>query len=423
MEVTSSSELAPANSELADAWQKKARALDSYRWSQLLANGSVLASGASWAKAWAADMLLGLRAHFHTRSAPGPSQERLVLLQDTPTVTESFIRTLRDMGLDPVATQRLPLKAAIQERKLCRPAHRVPLRYYAYAAHAEWLARANTPKAILSIGDAGLITPFLRLSLNAQGKKLIQLAPLPTTKNSRRWSMTDCDLLLCPGQSALAASRTRPLRMGSTLAVLAGSPLVERGFDLPAPAPGLARLLLVGSGPEFEQQPGHRLAYELVLKWAQAHPETEICYKAHPQGSSDFWLKAAKALSNVVVLPAGTELVDVMAQASAVITVSAHGALEATLAQRPVVFVDTGQTIDRLEQGRFFGRKIGSGIDLEQRLEWLCNHHEQALQQSKAFLEHHLAHGLKGPEHLARLVDRVVRGQQIEAVSLEGTSG
>ncbi|MFD1693035.1 hypothetical protein ACFSHR_20405 [Azotobacter chroococcum] len=94
-------------------------------------------------------------------------------------------------------------------------------------------ARALRPRLLINDRNGSLCSPFLRLSLNRRGRPLVHLAHATTLESSRRLGMTDYDYYFLFGQSSLDALRERPLRFGDTRAVLSGSHMVDRAYDLP----------------------------------------------------------------------------------------------------------------------------------------------------------------------------------------------
>ena len=298
----------------------------------------------------------------------------------------------------------------------------IPASYYAHAAYAEWLARHHGPGLVLSERHGSLVTPFLRLALNARNKRLVQLAHATTVERSRRLSMTDYDYYLLFGQSSLAALQRRSLRFGTTQAVLTGSYLVDQRYDMP-PAANDPRVLVLGVGPDKEKRPGYQRTYALIRDWAARHPHIPVAFKPHPRSLMAFWRDAAARHPNVHLLPPELFLADALAQSSVVLSIMSNAALEASVASRPVIYINASDDPDDLEQSRFFGQCVNTSEMLDERLEWLHQHYDQALDNTHAFAQYHLAYGVHGQLQTADVIDRLIHGRPLQTTRLEGPLG
>lgn len=79
-----------------------------------------------------------------------------------------------------------------------------------------------------------------------------------------------------------------------------------------------------------------------------------------------------------------------------VVNILSNAVIEAALAGRPVLCVDLGGQPDIFQQQRFFGTVVRSEDELERRLRGVETDFAQALGQSRAFAEFHLAQGADG---------------------------
>ncbi len=168
---------------------------------------------------------------------------------------------------------------ACAKGQLLAPAQAVPLRYLAYAAHAQWLVARYTPRVLINERNGSYHTPFLRLALAARDARLLHLAHATTLESSRRLGMNDYDYYGVFGHSSLVALQERPLRFGTSTVVLLGSYLADETYDLPVADPAIKTLLVLGVGPDREKEPGYLRTYELLRDWAQRHPEYRMLFK------------------------------------------------------------------------------------------------------------------------------------------------
>lgn len=408
-------------------WQTRARQLDAYRWALWREKYGVIGAAVRFARDATLDFKHGFFARLRAANAPQSSAERILVLHGSPKLLaqrrkNGLIQALRERGHEVVEAAIEPLDVAVRQRLLYHPPTKVPLRYYAHAAYAEWLARHHHPGLVLSERHGSLVTPFLRLSLNAQNKRLAQLAHATTVERSRRLSMTDYDYYLLFGQSSLAALQRRKLRFGTTQAILTGSYLVDQRYDMP-PAANDPRVLVLGVGPDKEKRPGYQRTYALIRDWAARHPHIPVTFKPHPRSLMTFWREAAHDHPNIQLLPPELFLADALAQSSVVLSIMSNAALEASVASRPVIYINASDDPDDLEQSRFFGQCVNTSEMLDERLEWLHQHYEQALDNTHAFAEYHLAYGVHGQVQTADVIDRLIHGRPLQSTRLEGTLG
>lgn len=313
-----------------------------------------------------------------------------------------------------------PLGQAVRGRLICRPPQKVPLRYYAYAGYAEWLSRSGNPRLILGDRNGSLVSPFLRLSMNAQDGRLVHLAHATTLENSRRLGMIDYDFYLLFGQSSLSKLKTRPLLFGEANVVLCGSHLVDHRYVMSPSKAEPVTVLILGVGPDKEKREGYLRTYGVLEAWVAAHPHIPVSFKPHYRSKAEFWLAAQKRLDNLTVTPPDMNLVGALQDASVVINIMSNAALEASLAKRPVIYVNSSGDDDLLEQSRFFGGLVDTTDKLIARLEWVRNHYDEAVSQSKKFADYHLVGGAEGLDTTVLVIDKIWQGKEVDSQILRG---
>ncbi|WP_409276885.1 glycosyltransferase family protein [Pseudomonas defluvii] len=408
-------------------WRARAKQLDAYRWALWREKYGVVGAAVRVIRDAAIGFKHGIGAWMRATKAPESPAQRVLVLHGSPKLLaqrrkSGLIEALRECGHDVVEVAIEPLEVAVRQNLLYQPPRKVPLRYYAHAAYAEWLARHHKPSLVLSERHGSLVSPFLRLSLNVQDKYLVHLAHATTVERSQRLGMTDYDYYLLFGQSSLAALQRRKFRFGTTKAVVTGSYLIDQSYNMPAAASDL-RLLVLGVGPDKEKREGYRRTYSLICEWAAKHPNVPITFKAHPRSRADFWRKAAATHPNIKVASPDVSLADALEQSSVVLNIMSNAALEASVASRPIIYVNADEDSDPLEQSRFFGECVTDAKMLDERLAWLCRHYDKALHGTRAFAEYHLAHGVRGQDVTAKAIDSLIHGQPLPFIELEGTIG
>lgn len=411
----------------APAWTAKARALDRYRWQLLRERHGWLGSVLRFAREALGDWLFGLRARARLATVVGAEPCDFLLLQSAPKVIhlqrkKLLIEGLRARGHTLVEAALEEPRVILRERLLRRPPQPVPLRYFGYAAHAEWLVARHAPKVLLNDRNGSLYAPFLRLALNARQRLLVHLAHATTVEGSRRLGMNDYDYYFLFGQSSLEALQARRLRFGDSTAVLAGSHMIDRAFDLPATLPERRVLLILGVGPDKEKEAGYQRTYGLLRDWAGRNPGYRVLIKAHPRSRVPFWQAAAVQLDNLQVLPAACGLAEALAQASLVVNIMSNAVIEAALARRPIIYVNASGEPDIFAQERFLGACVADADELARRVRQVEADYAGSLSSARRFAEFHLAQGGEGLNHNLDLLEALLAGQGCTGERLPGAS-
>jgi len=382
-------------------WARKAAALDRYRWLLLRERYGWFGSAVRFVREAMVDGAFGLLARWCLAPQVDNQPCDFLLLQSAPKVIafqrkKLLIGALRSRGHALVETALPEVKTILREQLLRRPAQPVPLRYFAYAAHAQWLVERYAAKVVLNDRNGSLYSPFLRLALNARQRLLVHLAHATTVEGSRRLGMNDYDYYFLFGQSSLEALQARRLRFGSSQAVLAGSHMIDMAFDLPPADVSRRTLLVLGVGPDKEKEAGYQRTYELLRDWAAGNPGYQVLIKAHPRSQVPFWQEAARALGNVHVLPSNCSLAEALGQASLVVNIMSNAVIEAGLAGRPVIYCNLGRDRDIFAQETFFGPALTEPAALQARVTAVEIDYLTHVERARHFAHYHLAHGSAG---------------------------
>lgn len=415
---------------VANPWAAKARALDRYRWLLLRERHGLAGSALRFAREALSDWWFGVRAKSRLTEALPVEPCDFLLLQSSPKVIKLqrkklLIEALRARGHRLIETALQEPKALLRERQLKHPPFPVPTRYFGIAAHAQWLVEHYQPRVLLNDRNGSLYSPFLRLALNARQSVLVHLAHATTGEGSRRLGMNDYDYYFLFGQSSLDALQARALRFGTSTAVLAGSHMIDKAFDLPPADPARRVMLVLGVGPDKEKEAGYQRTYALLRDWAARNPGYQMLIKAHPRSQVPFWQEAAGVLDNVSVLPRESSLAQALERASVVINIMSNAVIEAGLAARPVIAVNLSEDADIFGQRTFFGDVLRGVNELSGRLDSLEKDYASAVVQSRDFGHFHLTHGSSGLEINVQILEQLLRREglpvQVESRALLAT--
>lgn len=402
---------------------RKARELDRYRWYLLRERHGVLGSAVRFAREMIRDLLFGVRARLSLARDVECETCDFLLLQSAPKVIafqrkKLLMQALRERGHVLIETALQEMSVIVQQHLLCAPRNKVPLRYFGYAAHAQWLMERYQPKILLNDRNGSLYAPFLRIALNQRGALLVHLAHATTVEGSSRLGMNDYDYYFLFGRSSLEALRARVLRFGASTAVLAGSHMIDGAFDLP-PSDAERRVMLVlGVGPDKEKELGYQRTYALLLAWALRNPSYRLLIKAHPRSAVPFWYEAAASSSQIEVLPRDCGLADALRQASIVINIMSNAVIEAALARRPVLYVNASKQQDIFSQEQFFGPCITDVEQLQRRVLEIEAAYADCVGAAERFADFHLAQGSQGLLRNLQLLEQLHCTGHCEGVCL-----
>lgn len=402
----------------------QARALDRYRWQLLRERHGVLGSSARFLRDALKDWWFGFCAKCRLEREGAAESCDFLLLQSAPKVIgfqrkQRLMEELRRRGFKLVETALPEVDDICKQRQLREPPEAVPIRYFGYAAHAEWLVERYQPRILLNDRNGSLFSPFLRNALNRNKRLLVHLAHATTVEASQRLAMNDYDYYFVFGQSSLDALKARTLRFGSSTVVLAGSHMIDTAYELAATRPGIGAVLVLGVGPDKEKLPGYQQTYALIARWARCHPEHQVLIKAHPRSRAGYWREISQLHDNVQLLPADCSLAEALGQAWLVLNIMSNAVIEAALARRPIVPIATVDK-DIFSLDRFLGSPVGSAEQLEARVVDVVANYAAHLAKSDALACFHLAYACQGLPTTLEALESLLESRELP-VRLERT--
>lgn len=399
-------------------WKKKAAALDRYRWQLLRERHGFLGSLLRFIKEGVGDFWFGYRARRHMLTQVGSAPCDILMLQSAEKVVafqrkKTFLmRLAQQYRLTETALEART--KILRERHLVDPGVVVPLRYFGYAAYAEWIVAHYQPKLLLNDRNGSLYTPFLRLSLRRRHSTLVHLAHATTVEHSRRLGMNDYDYYLLFGQSSYEALKRRRLLFGDSIVVLAGSHMVDEAYDMPLARQDCKSLLILGVGPDKEKELGYQQTYHLLAEWAEHHSDYRVQVKRHPRSRGIYWSDVSQRISNLELLPENCTLAEALKTSSIVINIMSNAVVEAGLARRPLIHVNLSSDKDIFEQTRL-GGEVRTRQELDNRVEQIERDYEAYTRLAADFAEYHLAHGVNGLDTTLQILNALISEVQVPA--------
>ena len=293
-----------------------------------------------------------------------------------------------------------------------KPSYPVSFKYLYLAAYAEYIVSTYNPKIILNDRNGMLLSPFLRDSLNRRNAKLIQLAHATTVEDDWQFSMNDYDYYFLFGQSSYEKLKQRNLIFGDSKVVLTGSHMVDDSYNLKPLKAYNNKLLLLGMGPDREKTKLAQLNYQILLDWAIQHKEHKLFIKRHPRSTSKFWDEAAKKHNNIEIVSNKSSLAQALELSGIVISIESNAVLEASLARRPILFLNALDSEDIFSLESFFGKRVNNKASLTKKITEYSNSYIQFVEKTDDFSSFHLKHGCNGLNISTKLIHSIIRSKQ-----------
>ena len=326
----------------------------------------------------------------------------------------ALVMALRARGLTVTETAIHKPREMLAGRTLLSPGWSFAHRYYLYAAYARWLITRYQPRVILTDKNGSVLAPFLKAYAKPHGT-LVHVAHSIPTDNFRKFSMNAYDYYFLFGHSSLQRLQQRRL-FGDSQALLTGTYAAHTPV---APPTQQDTVLVLGTGPALENTAEVRHAYAVILHAARLLPDMLFVVKPHPRSTAAIWLKHSPP-PNLRVLPPDTALGAALADAFAAVGSFTNAAIDCALQQRPFILVaesDTDRQLDIHTMAPICRTAQQLATTLQTVAQAPAHWHTQALH----FAEHHVAHGLHGPDVIADSVLALVRGETLpHTVSLTG---
>ncbi|MRI31606.1 capsule biosynthesis protein [Endozoicomonas sp. OPT23] len=298
--------------------------------------------------------------------------------------------------------------SVISKHLLSKPKSSIPLRFYYYAAYAEYLIETYNPKIILNDRNGMLMAPFLREAINKRGGKLIQLAHATTTEYDWQFTMNDYDYYFLFGESSLESLRQYKNIYGTSEIVLSGSHMIDESYDIPALPESNKKVLLLGMGPDREKTALAQSNYQITLNWILNNPEYQLFIKPHPRSQSEFWRTAESSSNQITLLASDINLAQTLVKCSIVISIESNAILEASLAKRPIAFLNMYKTTDIFSLEKFLGDRCYDLKSLEKKIREIESNYITYIDMTEKLSEYHLNNGASGLQECSILISSIL---------------
>jgi hypothetical protein len=248
-----------------------------------------------------------------------------------------------------VCHEKLSLKRILLKKMFCHTDQIFPIPLRFDAVLAQYLVKKYTPKIVCSF--TGSAASFIRELLHEQtGGKNIYLSHSVIPPAISYYTNFDYDYSFFFGQSSLNSVLSNSVHIGNTKVVLTGSPFIIQDFELP-PNREKKNILFFStwllsfpeSGPEKTVLLKNT---EMIMQWAQLHPEFHLYVKLHPLERPEFMTNLTQGIPNITVLDKKISMLDALRNISLVLHSWSAASIEAAVLKRPMVVVNTHKSLN-----------------------------------------------------------------------------
>ena len=301
----------------------------------------------------------------------------------------------------------------IRSGYISKPKFKVPLKYLYHASYAEYLVNTYNPKIFLNDRNGMLLAPFLRDTLNRNNAKFIQLAHATTVEDDWQFSMNDYDFYFLFGQSSYDFLKKRKLLFGKSRVVLTGSHMIDESFDIKNHSFYNGNILLLGMGPDREKTSLAEKNYGLILEWISKNKDHKLFVKPHPRSNLHFWKKFAKQFTNIELLSSSFLLSEALRSCSSVITIESNAILEASLAKRPIIYVNTTDSEDIFSLEKHLGKRVKNINALNEQITDIAKNYKKHVEKTECLQRYHLSDGIHGLSRTISSVNAIYHDKEI----------
>lgn len=302
----------------------------------------------------------------------------------------------------------------ILRRRLMRPPAELHPDLLLQGAYARYLVHRYEPKVLVTFHNGLLLAPFLREEMRARGVYVnISHGVTPIHHNH---SVTAYNYYFLFGQSSLENLRRNPVRIGTTAAVLAGSPFVSSDLEYFGNDEADPRKVLFFSTwfPAGEYYEYLSRTAEIVVEWARRNPNRELYVKLHPLENPGFMNELTLGIPNIRVLPKSTPMQQALQGKSIVLHAHSNASLEAALAGKPSVLVNDSNVPDNyLHLEEYFLPRAANVEEINDRLTRTVQDYDYFVQQARRFVRFHLERTADSVPYIADCLVRLARGEAL----------
>ena len=300
-------------------------------------------------------------------------------------------------------------------RRLMRPPPDLHPDLLVQGAYARYLVHRYEPKVLVTFQNGLLLAPFLREEMRGRGV-YVNISH-GVTPNHHTHSVTAYDYYFLFGRSSLENLLRNPVRIGTTAAVLTGSPFVSSNSEQVGADEADPRKVLFFSTwfPAGEYYEYLTRTAKLVVEWARAQVDHELYVKLHPLENPGFMNELTLGVPNIRVLPKSTPMQQALRGKSVVLHAHSNASLEAALAGKPSVVVNDTEVADSyLHLEDYFLPRAANVEEINDRIARMFQDYDYYVQQARRFARFHLERTADSVQYIAECLVRLSRGEALQ---------
>lgn len=330
---------------------------------------------------------------------------------------QHLINALRDRGMhveEIIESDDL----LIDGRCFSAPPCTVPLSYRWHAAHASYLLSKYQAKAIITERNGWIVPSFIK-RFRKKDAKILHLAHSVLTAQSESYSYYDYDYYFLFGSSSYEYLSGMDRAFGECLIFYAGPYFFKDEIKLLGNShveDDAQVFLFLAPGPEYEKRSGYYAQCSWVVDWLKENKATRLNVKVHPRGTGEPWKTLSMSAPQIKILPLDTQLEEVAAQSSLVLTGYTNAIIDVSRVGTP--FILLGEDPSYFSTESFGMPRVRTAGELDSAIKDVMHNRVVYKEQSLRFFSYHVEHGLFPLASLVAAIQVVVSGGTLEGALL-----
>ena len=330
--------------------------------------------------------------------------------------TKNLRSKLTSQGLE-VCYDLYSKKRFIKERVSSRG---INLNLLVEESDVRYLIEKYSPKIIITFSHNSVYSSLLRNYLNDKGGKLINIAHA-VIGQTHEFSMFDFDYYFIFGKSSIEGAMRSTLRFGNTNLILSGSIFLPENLKYVKSIKNKNILFFSTWLAESVKDELMNNA-KIVVRWAKKHSDYQLFIKLHHHEDPSFISELCKGVKNIVILNKSTSMVDALTNVSIVITSWSNAAIEAAVASKPIVIVNSSNVKDDyLKLEDFFQKRSQHSEKLHEAIKNVLLNYDSYVLRCHEFVRFHYFHQTGVTDFISKIIKEIFEDKEpINTIPIQG---
>lgn len=314
-----------------------------------------------------------------------------------------------------------PIKSLLR-RNISKPIYDLHKDLVLPAACAKYIVEKYQPKVLVTFTNSSLISPFIKKEMHGRGSYV----NISHAVSAFGGPIIDFDYYFLLGKSSMQNMYKKPVRIGNTKAVLAGSPFMDFNEDNnanfinnPKKFKNILYFSNYATGTKSYEFGLDKIANrnaKIVIEWAQKNSDFKLFVKPHPLEDPSIIRELSKGTVNIKILDKSISFKEALKDVPVVINTWSNASIEAAMFGRPsVILNDSDMLDDYLHLEKFFPLRAKDVDGLTQRISQVINNYEFYVSRAKDFLFFHIDRS-NSIEYITECLVRLCKGEKIDKV-------